>query len=229
MKEQLAVPKAEFRSYYGRPILKKPAWDWKIAAYLFSGGVSAGSAMLGAGADLTDRPGLRRVSRIGSMVSILASLYFLIADLGRPERFHHMLRVAKPSSPMSMGTWMLSAYGPGAGVAGVAELMPPGLRKTWLGRLVERVGETGRTVGGGDGTGGGVVYGSSVVADGGSGVAGGPSVSAVRLHGIGGRERRRAGHAAGAGRRDGSGTADGGARRGARGGGVEGDGDSGWV
>ena len=139
MKEQLAVPKAEFRSYYGRPILKKPVWDWKIAAYLFSGGLSAGSAMLGAGADLTDRPGLRRVSRIGSMVSILASLYFLIADLGRPERFHHMLRVAKPSSPMSMGTWMLSAYGPGAGVAGVAELMPPGLRKTWLGRLVERL------------------------------------------------------------------------------------------
>ena len=31
MKEQLAVPKAEFRSYYGRPILKKPEWDWKIA------------------------------------------------------------------------------------------------------------------------------------------------------------------------------------------------------
>ena len=73
------------------------------------------------------------------MVSVLASLYFLIADLGRPERFHHMLRVAKPSSPMSMGTWMLSAYGPGAGVAGVAELMPAGLRKTWLGRFVVRL------------------------------------------------------------------------------------------
>lgn len=135
-REQLAVPKAEFRSYYGRPILKKPVWNWMIAAYLFFGGLSAGSAMLAAGADLTGRPGLRKVSRIGSLASILASLYFLIADLGRPERFHHMLRVAKPSSPMSMGTWLLTAYGPGAGLAGVAELMPRRLARTRLGRLV---------------------------------------------------------------------------------------------
>ncbi len=47
-----------------------------------------------------------------------------------------MLRVAKPSSPMSMGTWLLTAYGPGAGVAALAELMPGRLRRTWLGRLV---------------------------------------------------------------------------------------------
>uniref|UniRef100_A0A5Q5BSR0 Polysulphide reductase, NrfD n=2 Tax=unclassified Mycobacterium TaxID=2642494 RepID=A0A5Q5BSR0_MYCSS len=139
MKERLAVPKAEFRSYYGRQILKTPVWNWMIAAYLFSGGLSAGSAMLGAGADLTGRPGLRKVSRIGSLVSLVASMYFLIGDLGRPERFHHMLRVAKPSSPMSMGTWILGAYGPGAGVAAVAEvaeLMPARLRRTRLGRLL---------------------------------------------------------------------------------------------
>jgi formate-dependent nitrite reductase membrane component NrfD len=136
MKEQLAVPRAEFRSYYGRPILKPPVWNWMIAAYLFCGGWSAGSALLAAGADVTGRPGLRRGSRVGALISIVASLYFLVADLGRPERFHHMLRVAKPSSPMSMGTWILSAYGPGAGLAGVAELMPGRLRRSRLGRLV---------------------------------------------------------------------------------------------
>jgi formate-dependent nitrite reductase membrane component NrfD len=136
-REQLAVPKAEFRSYYGRQILKTPVWNWMIAAYLFSGGLSAGSAMLGAGADLTGKPGLRKVSRIGSLVGLLASTYFLIADLGRPERFHHMLRVAKPSSPMSMGTWILGAYGPGAGLAAVAELMPARLRRTGVGRLLD--------------------------------------------------------------------------------------------
>jgi formate-dependent nitrite reductase membrane component NrfD len=135
-KEELAVPPAEFRSYYGRQILKTPAWNWMIAAYLFLGGLSAGSAMLGAGADLTGRPRLRRVTRVGALASILGSLYFLVADLGRPERFHHMLRVAKPSSPMSMGTWLLSAYGPGAGLAAAAELMPGRLRRTWLGRLM---------------------------------------------------------------------------------------------
>lgn len=136
VREQLAVPQGEFRSYYGRPVLKPPVWEWKIAAYLFSGGLSAGSALLAAGADLTGRPALRRVSRVGALASIVASMYFLVADLGRPERFHHMLRVAKPTSPMSVGTWILTAYGPGAGLAGVAELMPAWLRRSWAGRLL---------------------------------------------------------------------------------------------
>lgn len=138
-REQLAVPRVEFRSYYGRPVLKSPVWDWKIAAYLFSGGMSAGSALLGVGADLTGRPGLRRVGRLGALGSLLASMYFLIADLGRPERFHHMLRVAKSSSPMSMGTWILGAYGPGAGLAAAAEVMPKWLRRTWIGKLIGRL------------------------------------------------------------------------------------------
>lgn len=135
-REDMAVPPADFRSYYGRPILKPPAWNWMIAAYLFLGGLSGGSALLGAGADLRGLPRLRRVSRLGALGSILASLYFLIADLGRPERFHHMLRVAKPSSPMSMGTWILSVYGPGVGVAALAEVMPARLRRSRLGRVV---------------------------------------------------------------------------------------------
>src|ERR1700760_3655834 len=88
MREQLNVPRAEFRSYYGRPVLKQPVWEWHIAAYLFAGGLSAGSAVLGGGADLTQRPALRKVSRVGALVSIVASLYYLVSDLGRPERFH---------------------------------------------------------------------------------------------------------------------------------------------
>ncbi len=137
-REQLVVPRAEFRSYYGRAVLKTPVWEWKIAAYLFTGGLSAGSAMLAAGADLTDRPALRRTGRIAALASIAASLYLLVADLGRPARFHHMLRVAKLSSPMSVGTWILSAYGPGAALAGVAELLPERLRGSWAGKLLTR-------------------------------------------------------------------------------------------
>jgi formate-dependent nitrite reductase membrane component NrfD len=135
-REQLTVPRAEFRSYYGRPVLKPPVWEWRIPAYLFTGGLSAGSAMLAAGADLSGRPRLRRVGRVGALAAIAVSAYFLVADLGRPERFHHMLRVAKPTSPMSVGTWILTVYGPGAGLSGVAELVPAALRRTWLGKLL---------------------------------------------------------------------------------------------
>ena len=61
--EQLNVPPAEFTSYYGRPILKAPVWKWDIAAYLFTGGLAAGSSLLAAGGQLTGRPALRRAGR----------------------------------------------------------------------------------------------------------------------------------------------------------------------
>ncbi|MFG3418106.1 NrfD/PsrC family molybdoenzyme membrane anchor subunit [Micromonospora sp. NPDC048063] len=119
--EELTVPEAQFTSYYGRPILKAPVWKWDIAAYLFTGGLAAGSSLLAAGGQLTGRPALRRAGRVTSLVAVTASAVFLVKDLGRPARFHHMLRVAKPTSPMSVGTWILSAFGPAAGIAAVAE------------------------------------------------------------------------------------------------------------
>jgi formate-dependent nitrite reductase membrane component NrfD len=125
-----------YRSYYGRAVLKTTVWEWKVPAYFFTGGVAAGSAMLAAGADLTARPTLRRVGRLGGTVALGASTALLIADLGRPERFHHMLRVAKPTSPMSMGTWFLVAFSPGIGLAAASELLPSCLRKTTAGRLL---------------------------------------------------------------------------------------------
>ncbi|OHX02233.1 NrfD/PsrC family molybdoenzyme membrane anchor subunit [Micromonospora sp. WMMB235] len=122
--EQLNVPPAEFTSYYGRPILKPPVWRWDIAAYLFTGGLAAGSSLLAAGGQLTGRPALRRAGRVTALAAVGASTYFLVNDLGRPSRFHHMLRVAKVTSPMSVGTWILSVFGPAAGVAAIAEAAP---------------------------------------------------------------------------------------------------------
>jgi len=46
-----------------------------------------------------------------------------VHDLGKPSRFLNMLRVAKFTSPMSVGTWILSLHGPFAAVASMAELV----------------------------------------------------------------------------------------------------------
>jgi hypothetical protein len=135
-REQPMVPRAEFRSYYGRQILKTPAWENKIAYYFFSGGLSGGCALLAAGADLTGRTALRRGTRVTGLGALAVGSYFLVADLGRPERFHHMLRVAKPTSPMSMGTWLLVAYGPNIGLAAMSELVPRKWRGTLPGKLI---------------------------------------------------------------------------------------------
>jgi Polysulphide reductase, NrfD len=145
--ERLMVPPAEFRSYYGRPIVKAPVWRHDIAAYLFTGGLAAGSSLIAGGADLTGRPALRRATRLTSLAAIGASAYFLINDLGRPARFHHMLRVAKPTSPMSMGTWIFSAFGPAAGLAAVAEAAPLLPERGGLGRVRRLLRPAGRVAG----------------------------------------------------------------------------------
>lgn len=121
--ERAMVPDATFTSYYGRPVLKAAPWKSDIPTYIFLGGLAAGSSLLGAGADLTCRPSLRRSGRVAALAAISGSTVALIHDLGRPSRFHHMLRVAKPTSPMSMGSWLLAGYGPAAGLAGAAEIV----------------------------------------------------------------------------------------------------------
>jgi formate-dependent nitrite reductase membrane component NrfD len=131
-------PRADLASYYGRPVLKPPAWDWRIPAYLFTGGLSAGAAVLSTGADFSGRPLTRRRGRIAAAAALGASTYLLVSDLGRPARFHHMLRVAKPTSPMSVGVWILAAYSPGVGLAAAAEVLPARGRSSWAGRALTR-------------------------------------------------------------------------------------------
>jgi DMSO reductase anchor subunit len=116
--EQPVVDEPEFTSYYGRPVLKEPAWEaLDIAGYLFLGGLAGSSSVLAAGAQLTGRPALARAAKLGAAGAISLSVAALVHDLGRPERFLNMLRVFKPASPMSVGSWLLSAYGPAAGTA----------------------------------------------------------------------------------------------------------------
>lgn len=122
-REMPMVDDVEFSdSYYGRPIVKAPPWDYKISAYLFLGGVAGGSAMLAAGADAIGFDTLRRNTRLTALVGTVAGAGFLVLDLGRPERFHHMMRTFKPSSPMNMGTWILAAFGTCAGVAAATDI-----------------------------------------------------------------------------------------------------------
>jgi formate-dependent nitrite reductase membrane component NrfD len=132
------VPDATFTSYYGRQIVKPSPWEADIPAYLFFGGLAAGSSLMGAGGDLTGRPALRRAGRLGALGAITVSMGALVHDLGRPERFLNMLRTAKLTSPMSVGTWILSGYGPFAGAAAAAELlgMLPASRSGPLSTLV---------------------------------------------------------------------------------------------
>ena len=100
--------------YYGLPILKRPFWKWEIALYFFFEGISAGSYVLCSVAQLTrgsQYGDMIRSGRYLSFATMLPCPPLLIADLGRPERFHHMLRIWKKTSPMNHGAWALTGYG----------------------------------------------------------------------------------------------------------------------
>ena len=106
------VPAAEFGSYYGRPVVKETVWGPDIPTYLFLGGLAGASSALAAGAQLSGHPELARTAKAGAAGAISASMAALVHDLGRPARFVNMLRVLKVTSPMSVGTWILSGYTP---------------------------------------------------------------------------------------------------------------------
>ena len=105
------VEPARFESYYGRPIVKPPAWKQPdVPLYLFLGGTAGACASIGALAGPTGRPALARVTRLVAAGAASASVVALVHDLGRPLRFLNMLRVFKPTSPLSVGSWILAPF-----------------------------------------------------------------------------------------------------------------------
>jgi hypothetical protein len=105
------VPEAEFSSYYGRPVVKPATWkNPEVPLYLFLGGMAGSSAVIGTLAEFTERPQLAKSAQFTAAGGALASVGLLIVDLGQPMRFLHMLRVFKPTSPLSVGSYILSPF-----------------------------------------------------------------------------------------------------------------------
>ncbi len=120
-------------TYYGVPLIKKAHWGWQIILYFFLGGTGGGAYLVATLADLLGLKDTRliRTGRHLAFVCVLISPILLIWDLGRPERFHHMLRVIKLRSPMSLGTWALSMFGLCAGITAAYQMAEDGLLN-WL-------------------------------------------------------------------------------------------------
>lgn len=117
------VPEMAPTSYYGRPVLKAPIWEPEIAVYFFSGGLAGASAMLAAAARAQGNDVLARRALFTSFAGVAVSPVLLIMDLGMPQRFYNMLRVFKPTSPMNIGTWILTAAGGATGAATACEVL----------------------------------------------------------------------------------------------------------
>ncbi|MFI5288447.1 MAG: NrfD/PsrC family molybdoenzyme membrane anchor subunit [Polyangia bacterium] len=111
----------EAPSYYGLPMIKEPVWSPAVPAYFFVGGAAGAASLLASVLALrSPRRKLGRLTRRARWLGALgvgASAGLLIYDLGRPARFLNMLRVFRPSSPMSVGSFILTASGAASGAA----------------------------------------------------------------------------------------------------------------
>ena len=111
-------------------------WTWEIPAYFFFGGMAGAAAPFALLSELRGDEALARRAWLVALAGVAASPPLLIADLGRPERFHHMLRVLKPTSPMSVGSWVLGASSTAIALANARSLFG------WFPRLGRAAGAT---------------------------------------------------------------------------------------
>jgi hypothetical protein len=125
--------------YYGMPVIKPPVWTLEIPLYFFIGGMSGMAGPIAAAAWFTGRFEIARAAMWLAAFGGVVSPVLLIMDLGRPRLFFNMLRIIKVQSPMSMGVYILSAFGtaaiPGACLVELAgwHLLPSGIWTTLLG------------------------------------------------------------------------------------------------
>lgn len=111
-------------TYFGQPVLQPPVWVWSVPAYFYVGGTAGAALVLGSAAQAMDGRALsglvRRCRWIGA-AGIFLGTSLLVYDLGKPARFLNMLRVFRPTSPLSVGSWLLAVAGPLAGASAVLD------------------------------------------------------------------------------------------------------------
>ena len=113
-------------SYHGIPALNKSPWGFSVGAYIFIGGLSGAAQLLATLARRLDRQSGGTVLRNARYIALGGSAIgaaLLVWDLRTPQRFYNMFRIFRPTSPMSIGTYVLSTFGASSAIGAVAEFL----------------------------------------------------------------------------------------------------------
>jgi len=98
---------------YAGIVTKPPEWHTLVVFDILFNNLTTGLFLVAAVGELAAPATFTPVATWAYPVALallLADFACLVLDLGDSLRFHHMLRVFKPSSPMSLGTWSLTVY-----------------------------------------------------------------------------------------------------------------------
>ncbi len=113
--------------YAHGPVTKAPNWHGLVAWDMLFNSLSAGLFLVAAVGELAAPAGFGRVALAAyplALAFLLIDLALLVLDLGDPLRFHHMLRIVKPTSPMSVGIWSITAFSLPLTLAAALSVLP---------------------------------------------------------------------------------------------------------
>ncbi len=88
-------------------------WNMLIVLYLFTAGVSAGAFFVSGLATYLGGARYKRISRIGALLApwpLTLGLITLIFDLTKPFEFWWLFLTVQSTSPMSIGSWLLTGF-----------------------------------------------------------------------------------------------------------------------
>jgi formate-dependent nitrite reductase membrane component NrfD len=128
-------------TYYDQPALKASLWGWKVSTYIFLSGLAGSAQIIATAADLAGDRRDRAIVRDGRYLAFAGALFgapLLIMDLHTPQRFYHMLRIFRPTSPMSIGTYVLVGFGGLSAILAAAQLRRDMSAKSVLGHTASR-------------------------------------------------------------------------------------------
>jgi protein NrfD len=114
-------------SYHGQPAVKASHWDWTVSTYIFLAGLGGAAQAIATVAHGLHGPRFRAVRRNARILGAFGAAIgsgLLIKDLKTPQRFYNMLRIFRPTSPMSFGTYILSKFGALSGIALLGDIFP---------------------------------------------------------------------------------------------------------
>lgn len=111
-------------TYHGRPVTKPSGFDWKVSFYIVTLGIAGAAQVIAAVARTGGREeGLVRRARLLALGGSIVGPLVLIQHLKTPRRWYNMMRIVRPTSPMSLGSWLLAAFGALSGLTALGGLL----------------------------------------------------------------------------------------------------------
>ncbi|MFN8442047.1 MAG: NrfD/PsrC family molybdoenzyme membrane anchor subunit [Caldilineaceae bacterium] len=88
-------------------------WGLLVVIYLYTAGISAGMFAVSSFATYIGGGQYRRLARLSALLApwpLMLGLGMLVFDLGRPLRFWRLFTTIQITSPMSIGSWLLTLF-----------------------------------------------------------------------------------------------------------------------